>query len=1239
VALKRHVRDDSRKEAGVVQPLRRVRSHLAACGERSLAVLVLVLALLTLLAFAQPAFAAGPRITGTVTSAVTKAPLADVEVCEYPDEGGAGRVCSQTDSEGEYVLEVGRAGTFVIHFDTTVTGLIPQTFYKGVFVNREATTVQVGEGATASGIDETIEEGGQITGRVLSSSTKAPIQGVEACAELPDVDQSGVEQHRTCATTNASGEYEIEGLTTGEGVPEGGYEVEFTSALDYIRQFYDGKPERYSGTTRIPISAGKTVSGIDAELEEGGEISGVVTSQVNGEPVAGAEACSGGYCAKTNSAGEYTITRLPSNEYPVDFSGPDGLETEYVGQYYKEKEQPNAEPVAVAAPQKVSGIDASLKAYGRIAGAVIDKQTKQPLQGVQVCLAGGSCEETNRAGEYSFSKLPAGTYALDFYAGRFNEETGANYLSQYEADEYLVQEELKARNPEAGHVEVTMGGRAVIDDELEQGGRISGTMLEAGTEKPASLWPCAEDLSTGHPESAKICPSSMSGNTYTISGLPPGHYRVVFGASLPAYYFTQYYDGRDLRSEAQEVLVESGQTTGQIDATLIPNPDPWEGAIAGTVTDSSSKATLAGIEACPVYIGTMDPASGCATTGPRGEYLLTGLKNGEYEVEFRSPPGGSLDYVRQRDESGKAVTVVWGSITPAIDAQLHEGGAISGVAQNALTRQPAGGVSVCAYNALGKSEVCGSTEASGSYRLSGLAGGSYTVGFETAPGNAYFPQYFDEASIASQARSVSVEVGRTTAAVDASLFADPHPGDGAIEGLVTDASTSAPLAGIEVCAYEVASDIVSEGLFGECTLSVANGRYLLGGLASGEYKLEFRSQQNGTLSYLSTRYEEGRLVKVAANSLAAGRDARLLTAGRLAGTVTSAATGRPVQGDGACAINEKQEVEACAPSTADGSYAITGLPTGDYTVAFYGAGIGFANQYYDEADTLATAETIALSSGEIVGGIDARLQVGGSISGLVTSGASGRPLPNVLVCALSAQEAIVECAVSGADGEYTIAGIPPGEWRVGFDARYGYQVQFYDGVREFSAARAVAVAVGASVTGIDAAMQTPPAKPVPPLLPQPPQMAPVQSPQELGPSPSPAESTTTAGTGVLGSIGAKAPSSIALSSTMVTLSGRAAKVEVACGRVPCSGSVVLTAQIAVAGRSRGGHHRRAQAIVLGRGSFALASGARGSIRVDLTQAGARTLTHVRGHPVAATLSIEVDGGSPLVRSVRIVLAQ
>jgi hypothetical protein len=107
----------------------------------------------------------------------------------------------------------------------------------------------------------------------------------------------------------------------------------------------------------------------------------------------------------------------------------------------------------------------------------------------------------------------------------------------------------------------------------------------------------------------------------------------------------------------------------------------------------------------------------------------------------------------------------------------------------------------------------------------------------------------DEATSASAAREVPVEVGRTTAAVDAFLFTTPRSGDGVIAGLVTDASTSAPLAGIQIGAYDSHLD----DLFGECTLSTVVGHYLLAGLAPGEYELELSSPPNGNVSYVSVR--------------------------------------------------------------------------------------------------------------------------------------------------------------------------------------------------------------------------------------------------------------------------------------------------------------------------------------------------------------------------------------------------
>ncbi len=150
-----------------------------------------------------------------------------------------------------------------------------------------------------------------------------------------------VEPHRTCGKTNPSGEYEIQSLTPGQGEPEGGYAVEFTSTLDYVKQFYGGGLENYSSTL-IPIVLGETVPNIDAELEEGGEITGRLISAGTKAPIEGARVCAGRpqhseLCARTTANGEYVILGLASGQYTVWFGGPTGMESNTSGSTTRKK--------------------------------------------------------------------------------------------------------------------------------------------------------------------------------------------------------------------------------------------------------------------------------------------------------------------------------------------------------------------------------------------------------------------------------------------------------------------------------------------------------------------------------------------------------------------------------------------------------------------------------------------------------------------------------------------------------------------------------------------------------------------------------------------------------------------------------------------------------------------------------------------------------------------------------------
>ncbi|MEP7369636.1 MAG: hypothetical protein ABI662_08275 [Dermatophilaceae bacterium] len=183
-------------------------------------------------------------------------------------------------------------------------------------------------------------------------------------------------------------------------------------------------------------------------------------------------------------------------------------------------------------------------------------------------------------------------------------------------------------------------------------------------------------------------------------------------------------------------------------------------------------------------------------------------------------------------------------------------------------------------------------------------------------------------------------------------------------------------------------------------------------------------------------------------------------------------------------------------TAADGTYSVTGLATsGDYIACFYaddGAissfatggtsdALGYVDECYDNKPNSSTPTPVVVTVGSATTGIDAALADAGAISGRVTdAGATPAGLQDVFVMVYSASTATSAAAVTSLNGSYSVVGLPAGaDYEVCFDAggaiggasdATGYVDQCYNNQPTTGAPNPVAVTVGATKSGINAAL-------------------------------------------------------------------------------------------------------------------------------------------------------------------------
>ena len=1001
------------------------------------------------------------HISGTVSN-LDGDPLEGIEVSANAYDPGTG--------EWRYAggMETGPDGSFDFGGLATDSYRVSFWDYSGTYLSEyyddtrdeaQADLVAVTEGATTD-IDVQLALAAHITGTVTSDGSTG-IEGIQVRV----YSHNGEWWEETgWGQTEADGVYDVGDLASGT------YRVEFYDDNgDYVTQYYDNQATIDAGAD-VHVNAPDVTSGIDAVLALAGHITGTVTKADGGDALGGVNVTayrsngSGDWDyvrdTSTNATdGTYDLGGLPTGDYRIEFRDNSG---DYVGEYYDDEATIDAgADVHVNAPDVTSGIDAVLAVGGHVTGTVTDA-SDVGLGGINVNAYrdNGSVTDwpwdqvsgtqTNPDGTYDLGGLPTGDYRIEF-----RDDNGGDYVGEYYDDEATIDAgaDVHVNAPDA-----TSG----IDAVLAVGGHVTGTVTDASDVGLGGISVNAlRNSGPGRPEWVNGTQTNPDG-TYDLGGLPAGDgYYVEFRDDNGGDYITQYWDGEATLEAATPVSVTLGTPLSDIDAVLA-----LAGHVTGTVTNASDVG-LGGINV-NAYASLVDYYSGNQVSGtqtnPDGTYDLGGLPAGDgYLVEFWDNNG---DYLTQyydnqaTSEAATPVTVTLGTPLSGIDAVLALAGHVTGKVTDASTTG-LGGIDVNAYRNNGSvidwpwDQVSGTqTNSDGTYDLGGLPTGDYRIEFRDNSGD-YVGEYYDNEATIEAGADVHVNAPDATPGIDAVLAVGGH-----VTGTVTNASTTG-LGGIDVNAYRNNGSVTDwpwDQVSG--TQTNPDGTYDLGGLPTGDYRIEFRDNSG---DYVGEYYDDeatieaGADVHVNAPDATPGIDAVLAVGGHVTGTVTNAGDvglgGINVSAyrDNGSDPDWPWEWVSNTQTNLYGTYDLGGLPTGDYRIEFYDNSGNYVREYYDNQATIDAGADVHVNAPDATPGIDAVLAPAGHVTGKVTD-ASTTGLGGISVYAHRNNGSVADWPwedVSGTqtnpDGTYDLGGLPTGDYRIEFYDNSGVYVgEYYD---------------------------------------------------------------------------------------------------------------------------------------------------------------------------------------------------
>lgn len=512
-----------------------------------------------------------------------------------------------------------------------------------------------------------------------------------------------------------------------------------------------------------------------------------------------------------------------------------------------------------------------------------------------------------------------------------------------------------------------------------------------------------------------------------------------------------------------------------------------EASIGGRITADDGGAPIADVTA-KIFNGD-GGWIGSDISDATGDYLVTGLGEVEY---FVATSYGAVSYLHELHDE---ITCPWGvpydceptdgtpvvptlGQTSVVDFELDEESVISGVLSVAAGGSPLDGW-VHLFDEAGNDLGSDGVNYDGLYEFVRLEAGSYRL---AASNELYIPEVWNNVSCPGPYLDscdpltgdlLPLGVATTLDDIDFEL-ADK----GAISGVLTEAGTGLPIAGVRVEAV----DGVGTNYFAN---TEADGSYTIKGLWNDNHQVF-----TDTLVHLDELYDglpcepdcdptAGTPVAVTVGATTTGIDFDLTRLGSLSGMVAEAGSGDAVDGwvSAYNTFGNEIDYDYTNPS---GFYLIDGLLPGNIFVL--SGGDDHVRMLYDGIpcpfdDCDPTDGTpVSISLATTTDGIDFALEPKGGISGVVREAASGQPLDNIWLWAWHSTREVVDSEYTNSAGEYTFPHLPAGTYFVVSNTSLPYLDQLYDGLACYGGppegcdptkGTPIAVVAGTTTDGID----------------------------------------------------------------------------------------------------------------------------------------------------------------------------